>query len=278
MQKAAAPRDFSSPRRAVFSEGGLTLEVNQDNLRALRFYEREGFEKFGEGTNPHLRFENLAAPIGARTTFPQPVTGPHSFTPASSSIRVPAQSFGFRKTTGLPCAPIFGLSVAKDTRACARECVARGNNVVDLKTEMVKRAVPDACPKISRSENCSTERFDQLNLAVRRTRRKPPSRHARARPLAHSPWRPAHRGRSRSRRQHPERDGDMVQPPDMTAMAPVLRSHLDDKHMDRPAACPMRRRPRCAPLFRRDGDNIGVAPLRTRQIDRRFETSASSTI
>ena len=31
---------------------GLTLDVNQDNPRALRFYEREGFEKIGEGTNP----------------------------------------------------------------------------------------------------------------------------------------------------------------------------------------------------------------------------------
>jgi putative acetyltransferase len=34
------------------SPGGLTLEVNQDNPRALRFYEREGFEKIAEGTNP----------------------------------------------------------------------------------------------------------------------------------------------------------------------------------------------------------------------------------
>ena len=32
--------------------GGLTLDVNQDNPRALRFYEREGFEKIAEGTNP----------------------------------------------------------------------------------------------------------------------------------------------------------------------------------------------------------------------------------
>ena len=34
------------------SQGGVTLEVNQDNPRALRFYEREGFEKFGEAVNP----------------------------------------------------------------------------------------------------------------------------------------------------------------------------------------------------------------------------------
>jgi putative acetyltransferase len=34
------------------SQGGVTLEVNQDNARALRFYEREGFEKFAEAVNP----------------------------------------------------------------------------------------------------------------------------------------------------------------------------------------------------------------------------------
>jgi putative acetyltransferase len=34
------------------SPGGVTLEVNQDNPRALRFYEREGFEKFAEAVNP----------------------------------------------------------------------------------------------------------------------------------------------------------------------------------------------------------------------------------
>ena len=34
------------------SPGGLTLDVNQDNARALRFYAREGFEKIAEGTNP----------------------------------------------------------------------------------------------------------------------------------------------------------------------------------------------------------------------------------
>jgi putative acetyltransferase len=34
------------------SPRGLTLDVNQDNTRALRFYEREGFEKIGEGINP----------------------------------------------------------------------------------------------------------------------------------------------------------------------------------------------------------------------------------
>lgn len=31
---------------------GLELDVNQDNGRAVRFYEREGFEKCAEGVNP----------------------------------------------------------------------------------------------------------------------------------------------------------------------------------------------------------------------------------
>lgn len=31
---------------------GLTLEVNQDNPRALRFYEKEGFVRIAEGVNP----------------------------------------------------------------------------------------------------------------------------------------------------------------------------------------------------------------------------------
>lgn len=30
----------------------LSLDVNQDNLRALRFYEREGFRIVGSGVNP----------------------------------------------------------------------------------------------------------------------------------------------------------------------------------------------------------------------------------
>ena len=32
--------------------GGITLEVNQDNPRARRFYEREGFVWIGDGKNP----------------------------------------------------------------------------------------------------------------------------------------------------------------------------------------------------------------------------------
>lgn len=31
--------------------GALTLDVNQDNMRAVRFYEREGFRRTGEGRN-----------------------------------------------------------------------------------------------------------------------------------------------------------------------------------------------------------------------------------
>ena len=35
------------------SQGRLVLDVNQDNARAVRFYEREGFERVGEGVNPN---------------------------------------------------------------------------------------------------------------------------------------------------------------------------------------------------------------------------------
>ena len=45
--------------------GGLDLEVNQDNARAVRFYAREGFGRRGAGMNPnsglatwHLRWPN----------------------------------------------------------------------------------------------------------------------------------------------------------------------------------------------------------------------------
>jgi putative acetyltransferase len=34
------------------SPGGIELEVNEDNRRARRFYEREGFSVVGRGSNP----------------------------------------------------------------------------------------------------------------------------------------------------------------------------------------------------------------------------------
>ena len=34
------------------ADGGLALDVNQANVRAVRFYEREGFRIVGEGLNP----------------------------------------------------------------------------------------------------------------------------------------------------------------------------------------------------------------------------------
>jgi putative acetyltransferase len=34
------------------SPRGISLDVNQNNLRAIRFYEREGFKRTGEGKNP----------------------------------------------------------------------------------------------------------------------------------------------------------------------------------------------------------------------------------
>ena len=37
---------------AAKSGGPLTLDVNQANVRAVRFYEREGFSRAGAGRNP----------------------------------------------------------------------------------------------------------------------------------------------------------------------------------------------------------------------------------
>lgn len=34
------------------SPSGITLDVNQSNRRAVKFYQREGFVKTGEGSNP----------------------------------------------------------------------------------------------------------------------------------------------------------------------------------------------------------------------------------
>lgn len=58
-QFAVAVRDWGSGSAAVLLDeakrlsagGSLTLDVNQDNLRAVRFYEREGFSRVGDGRN-----------------------------------------------------------------------------------------------------------------------------------------------------------------------------------------------------------------------------------
>jgi putative acetyltransferase len=46
----AAASLLNEARRIAPKE--LLLDVNQDNARAVRFYEREGFERVGEGVNP----------------------------------------------------------------------------------------------------------------------------------------------------------------------------------------------------------------------------------
>jgi len=49
------------------SPNGLVLDVNQDNARALAFYEREGFAKAAEGVNPRsgLKTQRLRWPGNA---------------------------------------------------------------------------------------------------------------------------------------------------------------------------------------------------------------------
>lgn len=42
------------------SPSGVRLDVNADNPRALRFYEREGFVKTGEGRNPNSGLRTIA--------------------------------------------------------------------------------------------------------------------------------------------------------------------------------------------------------------------------
>ncbi|MGP0061163.1 MAG: GNAT family N-acetyltransferase [Beijerinckiaceae bacterium] len=57
-QIAVHPRHFGSGlagrllgEAKSLCPGGLTLDVNADNLRALRFYERQGFWRIAAGTN-----------------------------------------------------------------------------------------------------------------------------------------------------------------------------------------------------------------------------------
>ena len=58
-QIAIAPGHWGSTAAAQLmaevksrAPGRLTLDVNQDNPRAIRFYEKQGFRRAGAGTNP----------------------------------------------------------------------------------------------------------------------------------------------------------------------------------------------------------------------------------
>ena len=58
-QLAVAPQAWGTPIAAALmneakrlSPALLELNVNQDNTRAIRFYEKHGFTKTGEGVNP----------------------------------------------------------------------------------------------------------------------------------------------------------------------------------------------------------------------------------
>ena len=50
------------------------------------------------------------------------------------------KSLGCRNSTGLPCAPIFGIAVAQHAGAVGLEPVARGDDVVDLVAEVMHAA------------------------------------------------------------------------------------------------------------------------------------------
>ncbi|MEQ1863414.1 MAG: GNAT family N-acetyltransferase [Micropepsaceae bacterium] len=58
-QLAVAPNHWGSSAAAQLmaeaktrASGRLTLDVNQDNHRAIRFYEKQGFRRAAAGTNP----------------------------------------------------------------------------------------------------------------------------------------------------------------------------------------------------------------------------------
>src|SRR3954466_16165047 len=100
-------------------------------------------------------------------------------TACSSSTSVPQKSFGCRKSTGLPCAPIFG-SPPPRTRAPAatsRPQAARvaatsyptgggGGDVVDLVADVVDAALRAALEE-ARDRRALAEGLEELDLGVR---------------------------------------------------------------------------------------------------------------
>ncbi len=65
-QIALAPSLFGSGLGVLLLEAakercrkGLSLSVNVDNLRAVRFYEKHGFRQISEGVNPHSGLATL---------------------------------------------------------------------------------------------------------------------------------------------------------------------------------------------------------------------------
>lgn len=52
-QKGGGAADALMAHARAVSPSGLHLDVNADNARAIRFYQRHRFEKTGEGINPN---------------------------------------------------------------------------------------------------------------------------------------------------------------------------------------------------------------------------------
>ena len=84
----------------------------------------------------------------------------------SISMRVPQKSFGWRNSTGLPCAPDAGLAVAEHPRAAGDEAVARRADVAHLVADVVRAAVRVAVEEAG-DRRAVAEGLDELEPGVR---------------------------------------------------------------------------------------------------------------
>ena len=88
------------------------------------------------------------------------------FSASSSSISVPPKSFGLRKITGRPCAPIIGSPSAEDCGAPSFEAVARFADVVDLVAE-VMHSPGGIAGEESGDGRVVAERLHQFDVRIR---------------------------------------------------------------------------------------------------------------
>ena len=131
---------------------------------------------------------------------------------SSISTRVPAKSFGCRKSTGVPCAPVRGSPSAEHPRPLRRERGGRGAHVGDLEREVVD-AARGALLEEGAQRGALAEGRDQLDLRVRQ--RDEDDRHAVVREVLRRGDAGAGEARERGARRLEvgDRDRDVVEPP-----------------------------------------------------------------